>query len=103
MNEKQYRVEIMFHNNFEDIDIELASGDFCEPMLEDIQDINTTKQLIYYLSEIFGDSLYEFMDQELLDVLEEIELEDISDVKIIDVEENLTYYINPQRKTIDIE
>lgn len=103
MNEKQYRISILFHNSFEDVDIELTTSEFSEPTLEDIQDINTTKQLIYYLSEIFGDSLYEYTDQDLLDLLDETELEDISDVQITDIQECITYYINPQRKTIDVE
>ena len=103
MNDKTYQIKLVFHNSYDDISIELVTSEFNEPTIDDIQDINTTKQLVYYLSEMFGDSLYEYMDQEILDMLDEIELEDISDVMILDVDENITYYINPQRKTIDVE
>lgn len=102
-SENSYSVKVVMQCEYEDIDFDISSTDFCEPVTEDIQEIDTTKQLVYYLSEIFGDSIYEFIEQEVFDLLEEIDFEYITEVQIVDNFNNIVYYINTKRKTVDKE
>lgn len=101
--ENTYSVKIIFQRDYDDVDFEINSIEFTEPTSDDIQEINTAKQLMYYFSEIFGDSIYEYIDQDIFDLMEEVEIDNITEVQIIDNSNNLVYYINMQRKTVDIE
>lgn len=98
-----YKIIIVFSNKFDDFKFEIPSEDFTEPNQEDIQDIATTKHLMYYLTELFGEILYECIDQDYIDEIEEMEINEIKEVQIIDTVAGITYYINLEQKVIDIE
>ena len=102
-SEHMYTITIVLSNDFDDIELEVACEDFTEPQQEDIEDMGTTKHLVYYLTELFGEHLYEYIDQDILDDLEEMDLSEINEVQIKDMSADVTYYINISQKTIDKE
>ena len=102
-SEHMYTITIILSNSSDDICLEIMSEDFCEPTQEDIQDIATTKHLVYFLTELFGEDVYEYIDQDILDELEEMELSDITGIKINDTLSDTVYYINLTQKTVDVE
>ena len=102
-SEHMYIITIVLSNDFDDIEMEITSEDFTEPMQEDISDLATTKHLVYYLAELFGEHLYESIDQDILDELEEMDLSEINEVQLKDLTNEVTYYINIHQKTIDKE
>jgi hypothetical protein len=101
--ESAYSVTISFFSNNDTIAFEIVSADFTPPTEEDIQEINTSKQLVYLLSEIFGDTIYEYVECDIVDAIEEIEINEIADVQICDKSNDVTYYLNLQRKIVEIE
>lgn len=102
-SESAFSVTISFFNNNDIIAFEISSADFTPPSEEDIQEISTSKQLIYLLSEIFGDIIYEYIDHDVVDAIEEVDIDEIADVQICDNNAGVTYYLNLQRKTVEIE
>lgn len=102
MNEKKFILKFVLFAD-DDILIDLYTQEFNQPTVEDLTDINTSKQLLYYLSEIFGEDFYEYVQQDIMDVIEEVPLENITEVQIIDCEENIIYYIQVAQCIIDIE
>lgn len=103
-NEKLYTIIFMFTDAFaDDVEFEVSSCEFSEPLEEDLLDISTTKQLLYYLAEIFGDNISTLSNQDEIELIEEHEISDISEMQIIDTEEQKTYCLNIQNKKIFIE
>ena len=102
-NENTFLVKIILQRGYNDIVFDVNTIDFTEPSAYDVEDINTFEQLIYFFAELFGEDLYGYLEQKLYDLVEDIELDFVEEVQIINVSENVTYYINLDKHTIDIE
>lgn len=102
-SENSFLVKIIFQNSQDNIEFDIMSSEFTEPVIEDIEEITTFEQLIYYFDELFGENLYGYLEQQLYDLVDDLSIESIDEVHIINNTENITYFINLNKKTIDIE
>lgn len=100
--EKTYLLKINLAYDYNNIEQEITTTDFTEPSIENIEDVSTTKQVIYFLSEIFGDSIYDFLSQDAIESIEESEIENICEIIVISYDDETTYSIDINKGTIEI-
>lgn len=100
--EKSYLLKINFICEYDNIEQTISTIEFTEPTIEHIEDVLTPKQVLYFLSEIFGDSIYDYIDQEVLNIIEETPVEDILEILIICLDDEISYSIDINKGNIEI-
>jgi hypothetical protein len=102
LKDKYYLLKINFSYDFYNIEQEIITDDFVEPTIESIEDVSTSKQIIFFLHETFGEAAYDFLDQNLIDLIEESEMESICEIIIECIDDEISYSIDINNKTIEI-
>jgi hypothetical protein len=100
--EKTFLLKINYSYEYDNIEQEIVTTDFIEPTIENIEDISTSKQVLFFLSEIFGDSIYDFLTQDIIENIEESNMEDICEIIIISYDDEVTFSIDVNKKNIEI-